>query len=63
MKEYTIIALFSVGLTILVDKLTRVNLLGKKLFYLFLAIIFCFKLLVNGCLTKTNIVIYNPKFF
>ncbi|MFA5092843.1 MAG: lycopene cyclase domain-containing protein [Candidatus Omnitrophota bacterium] len=63
MKEYTLIALVSVALTIWIDKLTRVNILKNKLFYLFLGVIFFFKLLVNGYLTKTNIVMYNSKFF
>lgn len=63
MKEYTLLAIVSVAVTILVDKLTRVNILKRKLFYLFLAVIFGFKVLVNGYLTKTNIVMYNPKYF
>jgi len=63
MKEYTLIAIFSVILTILIDKLTRVDLFRRKLFYLFIVIILGFKLLVNGYLTGTNIVIYNPRFF
>ena len=63
MKEYTLIAICSVVLTVLVDKLTRVNILKKKEFYLFLLVIICFKLLVNGYLTNTNTVMYNPKFF
>lgn len=63
MKEYTLIAIFFVILTILIDKLTRVDLFRRKLFYLFIVIILGFKLLVNGYLTGTNIVMYNPRFF
>lgn len=63
MKEYTLIALASVVAIIIVDKSTKINILKNKLFYLFLAVIFFFKLLVNGYLTKTNIVMYNPKYF
>lgn len=63
MKEYTLIAVGSVILTVLVDKLSGVNIFKEKLFYLFLFIVFGFKLLVNGYLTSENIVMYNPQFF
>jgi lycopene cyclase domain-containing protein len=63
MKEYTLIAISSVILTVLVDKMTGINILKKKEFYLFILIIFSFKLLVNGYLTGANIVMYNPRFF
>jgi len=63
MKEYTLIAVGSVIFTFLVDKFTKVYLLKKKEFYLFIVIILSFKFLVNGYLTGVNIVIYNPKFF
>jgi lycopene cyclase domain-containing protein len=63
MKEYTLIAAASVILTVLVDKLTRVNILKRKLFYLFLVVILAFKFLVNGYLTGSGIVMYNKKFF
>lgn len=63
MKEYTILAVISVFITIFLDAISKINLLKKKEFYLFLAVIFFFKLLVNGYLTGSNIVLYNPKFF
>lgn len=63
MKEYTILSIISVVLIIALDRFTRMNILKNKLFYLFLAVIFGFKILVNGYLTKTNIVMYNPQFF
>jgi len=63
MKEYTLIAACLVILTILIDKLTRVNIFKKKLFYLFLVIILGFKLLVNGYLTGASIVMYNLRFY
>ena len=63
MKEYTILSLASVILTLFVDRITRVRILKNKLFYLFLFIIFFFKFLVNGYLTGSNIVIYNPQYF
>ena len=63
MKEYTLIAASSVILTVLIDRLTRVNIFKQKLFYLFLVIILGFKFLVNGYLTGSGIVIYNSQFF
>lgn len=62
MKEYTLLAIVSVILTVIWDNLSGIKLLRKKEYYLFLLIIFMFKLLVNGSLTK-NIVLYNPDFF
>jgi len=63
MKEYTLISIGLVILTLLLDKLTKVNIFKEKLFYLFLVIVLGFKLLVNGYLTSTNIVMYNSQFF
>lgn len=63
MKEYTVLAAASVLITIAIDKITRTEILKKREFYLFLLIILCFKILVNGYLTATDIVIYNPAFF
>ena len=63
MKEYTLLGIAAVIFTILVDRLSRINLLKRKEFYLFLAVILVFKLLVNGYLTGTSTVIYNPKYF
>jgi lycopene cyclase domain-containing protein len=62
-KEYTLISGAMIILTVLVDRLTRVNILKRKLFYLFMIIILGFKLLVNGYLTQTSIIMYNPKYF
>lgn len=63
MKEYTILAVSSVFITIAIDKITKIRLLKKARFYVFLLIILGFKILVNGYLTATEIVIYNPAFF
>lgn len=63
MKEYTLIALCSVVAVFIIDKFTRTGILKKKEFWLFLIIIFAFKLLVNGYLTGKGVVIYNPEFF
>ena len=63
MKEYTILALLSVALALFIDRRLGVNLFRRKMYYLLLAIIFGFKLLVNGYLTGQNIVLYNRRFF
>jgi lycopene cyclase domain-containing protein len=63
MKEYTLLSFSSVIFTVLVDRLSKVNILKKNEFYLFLAIILAFKFMVNGYLTNTRIVVYNPDYF
>jgi len=62
MKEYTLLACFSVIITILLDRISGMNVLRRKIYYIFFAVIICFKLLVNGYLTK-YIVMYNPSQF
>jgi len=63
LKEYTILAAVSVLLTIFVDYKSGVRLLRKRLFYLFLLIVLSLELVVDGYLTSTGIVTYNPQFF
>jgi len=63
MKEYTVLALISVFLTFLLDLKTRVRVLKRPRYYIFLLAILLFKLLVNGYLTGKGIVLYNPDFF
>lgn len=63
MKEYTVLAVSSVLLTVFLDKASNIRLLRKGEFYIYLIIILFFKLLVNGYLTGTNIVMYNKNFF
>lgn len=63
LKEYTILAAVSVLLTIFVDYKSGVRLLRKRLFYLFLLIVLSLELVVDGYLTGTGIVTYNPQFF
>jgi lycopene cyclase domain-containing protein len=63
MKEYSLLSVVAVVLTIFVDRYSRVNLLKNKEFYLFLAVILVFKFMVNGYLTGTSTVIYNPRYF
>lgn len=63
MKEYTVLGIFSVLATVWLDNLTGVMILRRGVFYLYLAVIFCFKLLVNGYLTGARIVRYDERFF
>jgi lycopene cyclase domain-containing protein len=62
MKEYTLLAFFSVIITILLDRISGIHVLRRRMFYLFFAIILCFKFFVNGYLTRF-IVMYNPQQF
>jgi lycopene cyclase domain-containing protein len=63
MKEYTLLALLSVLATAVIDRRLGVKVLLRKEFYFFLLFILFFKFLVNGYLTGTAIVIYNPRFY
>ncbi len=63
MKEYTILGVISVIVTIFIDRATKVRIFRRPDFYIFLIIILLFKFLVNGYLTGINIVIYQPCFF
>ncbi|RKY32130.1 MAG: lycopene cyclase domain-containing protein [Candidatus Omnitrophota bacterium] len=63
MKEYTILAIISVIVTVFVDRVSGIRILKRGEFYILLLIIFLFKLLVNDYLTGTEIVLYNPAFF
>ena len=63
MKEYTLLAAISVLLTLLLCRRSPSRLLERKEFYLFMMVILFFKFLVNGYLTASLIVVYNPRFF
>ncbi|MFA6350216.1 MAG: lycopene cyclase domain-containing protein [Candidatus Omnitrophota bacterium] len=63
MKEYTILAVISVFITIWLDSILKTGLLRNRLFYLFVLVIAGFKFLVNGFLTGESMVIYNPQYF
>jgi lycopene cyclase domain-containing protein len=63
MKEYTILAMIFVLIAVYLDRASRVNLLRKKEYYLFIIVILFFKILVNGYLTGNKIVVYSERFF
>lgn len=62
-REYTVLSVLSVLLTLRLCRKSPARLLSRGEFYLFLLVIFLFKMLVNGYLTSKQIVIYNPAFF
>lgn len=62
MKEYTILGIISIIITIIINRITKVGLFKQPIFYVFFGIILLFKFLVNGYLTGRNIVMYNPRF-
>ena len=63
MKEYTLLAVASVFITVIIARMTKTRVLSRPEFYIYLLVIMCFKFLVNGFLTGQNIVMYNPGFF
>jgi lycopene cyclase domain-containing protein len=63
MKEYTLLAVASVLITVIIDRMTKIRVLTRPEFYIYLLVIMFFKFLVNGFLTGQNIVIYNAGFF
>ncbi len=62
MKEYTILAILSVFLVIILDTITKTGILRRKESYIFFPVILIFKFLVNGYLTGHYIVRYDPAF-
>lgn len=63
MKEYTILSVMSVLLTVMMGRKSSSRIFQRTEFYIFLLIILFFKLLVNGYLTSQLIVIYSTDFF
>jgi len=63
MKEYTIAAVVAALLVVLLDGKLGTRVLRQSAFWIFLAVMYAFKLLVNGYLTWRPIVTYNSEFF
>lgn len=63
MKEYTIAGVISVLLVVLLDRSLKTRLTGRVEFWIFMAVMFGFKLLFNGYLTWRPIVLYGEPFF
>jgi lycopene cyclase domain-containing protein len=63
MKEYTILAVASVVLALLLDRWLRTSVIRKPAFWIALGVMFFFKIPSNGYLTWRPIVLYNPDYF
>lgn len=63
MREYTLLAVVSVFITVVLERRLRVGLFGRAQYWIAMAIVFCFQVVVDGWLTKLSapIVIYNPE--
>jgi lycopene cyclase domain-containing protein len=62
-KEYTLLAVVSVLVTIAADNFFKVGIIKNRGFLPFLGVIIFFKFLMNGFLTGHKIVCYSPDFF
>jgi lycopene cyclase domain-containing protein len=63
MKEYTLLAVLSVGLALLLDRWLRTMIVRKRAFWIAMGIMFLFKIPSNGYLTWRPIVLYNADQF
>jgi lycopene cyclase domain-containing protein len=63
MMAYTVAALVSVVVVVLLDRLLRTRLTSRADFWIFMAVMFGFKIIFNGYLTWRPIVLYGGRFF
>lgn len=64
MKEYTLLATLAALLTVAVDlRLLRTGILTRGAFWIFLAVMYGFKTIINGYLTARPIVLYGDEFY
>jgi lycopene cyclase domain-containing protein len=62
-KEYTIASLVSVCVVLALDRIMKTGLMRRAEFWVFIAVMFGFKLIFNGYLTWRPIVLYGERFF
>jgi lycopene cyclase domain-containing protein len=62
-KEYTILAVASALFVVWLDHKLKTNVLRRRIFWVFLAVMYFFKTIVNGYLTWRPIVIYGEPFY
>jgi lycopene cyclase domain-containing protein len=62
-KEYTVLAIMSVVVVWVLDWILETRLTRTKTFWIFITVMFGFKLLVNGYLTWRPVVRYGSEFF
>ena len=63
MREYTIFVIASSIVTVGLDRALGTRVTSRGLYWVFLAVMFGFKVLVNGYLTWRPIVLYGEEFF
>ena len=63
MKEYTLFAILSVFIALLLDKILRTKLFTNKKFWIFWAVMFVLIFIVNGYLTWRPIVLYGEGYY
>lgn len=63
MKEYTILAVFSLFLAFLVDILLKTKLIFNRKFWIFWGVMFVLIFIINGYLTWRPVVIYDDRFY
>lgn len=63
MKEYTVFSLLAAGAVFWLDGRLKTAVLRSRIFWVFLLVMYVFKLVANGYLTGRPIVLYNETFF
>jgi len=63
LKEYTVLTVLAALAVVWLDRQLGTRVLRKRIFWIFLLVMFGFKLLANGYLTWRPIVLYNPSHF
>jgi lycopene cyclase domain-containing protein len=63
MKEYSMLAVLSVIIVIIIDRLLKIRLISDKRFWKFWLVMFIIICIVNGYLTWRPVVIYGSAFY
>ena len=63
MKEYTLFSVASALIVVTLDRMLGTHVLARRTFWIFLTVMYGFKLIVNGYLTWRPIVLYGREFF
>ncbi|MCI0448192.1 MAG: lycopene cyclase domain-containing protein [Chlorobi bacterium] len=63
MKEYTILSVLGVFISVLADLFLKTKLILNKKFWIFWAVMFVLIFIVNGYLTWRPVVIYGENFY
>jgi len=63
MKEYTLLSLGAVIITVIVDQVSRVRLMRRKTYWFYLALFTLLMIVVNGYITHQKIVRYSSYYY